>query len=310
MMVMDYSENYRCRYQNEASNAYFEQRQVTVHPMMCYYWKPVVEDTVTEDTRSTVVEDTRSTVAEDTRSTGTEDTHKTLMKHAIIGISNDPCHDAAGVKVFEQTAISLIKRDGYDITRVYQFSDGCSSQYKGKMGFLNISECSLPLERNYFETSHGKNVCDGLGAIIKNACYRAVLQGKVIAGPKDVYEHCLAKLKHDAKPPQYPSKALGYKELCKRDFVYVSKGSVDRTTSDVNTLVGTRKLHSLRNIQGSLHQVQYRNLSCFCNYCLGLVTENGCSNAPYVRPWISTRLQFGTKKCELIISIQLYTHLY
>jgi hypothetical protein len=31
VMLMDYSENYRCRFQNELQNAYFDQQQVTVH---------------------------------------------------------------------------------------------------------------------------------------------------------------------------------------------------------------------------------------------------------------------------------------
>ena len=37
VMLMDFSENYRCRFQNESQNAYFDQQQVTVHPIMTYY---------------------------------------------------------------------------------------------------------------------------------------------------------------------------------------------------------------------------------------------------------------------------------
>ena len=37
VMLMDYSEDYRCRFQNESQNAYFDQQPVTVHPFMRYY---------------------------------------------------------------------------------------------------------------------------------------------------------------------------------------------------------------------------------------------------------------------------------
>ena len=42
-----------------------------------------------------------------------------------------------------------------------------------------------------------KNVCDGLGAVVKNACYRAMLTGKVIGNATDVYQHCQGTLAHN-----------------------------------------------------------------------------------------------------------------
>lgn len=56
--------------------------------------------------------------------------------------------------------------------------------------------------RNYFETSHGKNVCDGLGATVKNACYHAILSNrKVIGNADDVYKFCQVILKWKLKQP-------------------------------------------------------------------------------------------------------------
>jgi len=53
--------------------------------------------------------------------------------------------------------------------------------------------------RNYFETSHGKNVYDGLGAKVKNAFYRAVISNrKVIGNADDVYKFCQDNLKMEA----------------------------------------------------------------------------------------------------------------
>ena len=44
-----------------------------------------------------------------------------------------------------------------------------AAQYKGgKKSFADISLRSQPsVCRHFFETSHGKNICDGLGDIVK-----------------------------------------------------------------------------------------------------------------------------------------------
>ena len=47
----------------------------------------------------------------------------------------------------------------------------------------------------FFETSHGKKVCDSLGAIVKNSCYQAVISSKKIIGTaQDVFDHCEQRL--------------------------------------------------------------------------------------------------------------------
>ena len=39
-LIMDYSENYGCTFQNETQSAFFDRNQVTIHPMMLYYKDP------------------------------------------------------------------------------------------------------------------------------------------------------------------------------------------------------------------------------------------------------------------------------
>ncbi len=91
-----------------------------------------------------------------------------LIKHAIIVISDDPIHDAKGVKRFEALAVDLIEKSLVNkLEAVHCFSDGCAAQYNGKTALLHISEYPITLQHNYFETSHDKSVCDGLGAIVK-----------------------------------------------------------------------------------------------------------------------------------------------
>ena len=73
VIIMDFSENYGCLFQSEVQSGFFDRNQVTIHPMMVYY-KVKEED----------------------------GTREALVKHAIIGISEDNKRDADAVLEFEQ----------------------------------------------------------------------------------------------------------------------------------------------------------------------------------------------------------------
>lgn len=163
MMVMDYSENYSCRYQHEVQSAFFEPAQVTIHPMMVYYKNKI-------------------------------DGKDAMVKNAIIGISDETKHDCHGVKVFEEQVINIAKKEMPSLKTVHQWTDGSACQYKGKTSFADISSKESGFTRNFFETSHGKSVCDGLGAVVKNACAKAVLTEKaVISDAKSLFKFCKKK---------------------------------------------------------------------------------------------------------------------
>lgn len=137
-MVMDFSENYGCVFQGEVQSGFFYRNQVTIQQMMAYY-RVKKEEAEKEYT----------------------------VKHAIIGISEDNKHDADAVLEFENRALEVVSKE-IDVVEVHEWTDGCAAQYKGKKSFADISlRSDLRIYRNYFETSHGKNVCDGLGAIVK-----------------------------------------------------------------------------------------------------------------------------------------------
>ena len=64
-----------------------------------------------------------------------------LVKHAIIGITDDHQKGALGVKMFEKEAITNIEREkGKNLRTVHKFTDGCASQYKGEISFFDISK--------------------------------------------------------------------------------------------------------------------------------------------------------------------------
>lgn len=121
------------------------------------------------------------------------------MKYAIIviiiSVSDDLKHDACLVREFQDKAHTIIGQS-VEVRKLYEWTDSCAAQYKARSAFADISIQNIKLERNFFETSHGKSVCDSLGAVIKN-CYQAVLTGKaVLSTADDVYSYCSRRLSH------------------------------------------------------------------------------------------------------------------
>lgn len=106
-MVMDYSENYSCRYQHEVQSAFFEPTQVIIHPIMLYYKKNI-------------------------------DGKDAMVKNAITGISDETKRDCHGVKVFEEQAINIAKKEMPSLKTVHQWTDGSACQYKGKTSLADI----------------------------------------------------------------------------------------------------------------------------------------------------------------------------
>ena len=63
------------------------------------------------------------------------------------------------------------------------FSDGAGSQFKQRYLFSNLyaweQDYSLSIKWNFFATSHGKDVVDGIGGTVKRAVWRRVKSEKV-----------------------------------------------------------------------------------------------------------------------------------
>jgi DNA-binding GntR family transcriptional regulator len=89
----------------------FDRNQVTIHPMMIYYKIK-------------------------------EENKETLVKHAIVGISEDNKHDADAVLEFEKQALDIVSKDiCIQIKEIHQWTDGCAAQYKGKIIFTYSNNC-------------------------------------------------------------------------------------------------------------------------------------------------------------------------
>ena len=96
-------------------------------------------------------------------------------------ISDYLTHDKQSVYVFMNYILKYL-RDRSEILKVLNvFSDGAGSQFKQKYLFSNLHawerEYDIKLKWNFFATSHGKGVVDGIGGTIKRAVWRQVKTG-------------------------------------------------------------------------------------------------------------------------------------
>ncbi len=178
--------------------------------------------------------------------------------------------------------LEVLAGAGLNFIRIHQFTDGCAAQYKGSKAFSDVSFNSIPITQNYFETSHGKSVCDGLGAVIKNDCHRVVLSGKVVINDaKALFKFCETTMQYDIKD------VVAYRDGEKitsrsiRQFIYIERLTVERNRpcSDVKTLKGTRQLHAIRGTGKPFH-LHKKHLSCYCPVCASSdLTEVNCPNS-------------------------------
>ena len=137
--------------------------QITIHPIVCYM----------------------------------KDVDRKHISQEFIFISDDLLHDASFVKycIYETTE-DLQERHRNSLI---QFSDGCSSQYKSKIPFYDLSTAKMSMERNFFGSSHGKGPADGTSCVVKAAVTRALKGGKVLKNSTDVFECCKQNLQKDER---------------------------------------------------------------------------------------------------------------
>ena len=153
ILSMDFTEDYACHYQNEIQSGFFDTCKVTIHPMHGVYKQRYENELVT-------------------------------VKHSIIGITDNNTKGNRSVREFKKIAIEKIQDQMTSkLLQIHEFTDSCAKQYKGHNTFYDISQSeNITIYRNFYEISQRKSVCDWLGSIVKNLCYRAVLLSKAIIG--------------------------------------------------------------------------------------------------------------------------------
>lgn len=243
LMIMDFAQNRNLFFQDEIKSAHFSQRQVTMHPIVIY-----------------------------------RHGNMGLIRESLVFLSDDIGHDHHAVEHFLQIAINHLVHDlKISVSKICIFSDGCASQYKGKGNFVDISLASIPTERNYYGSEHGKGEGDGEIGVINKKVDQAVLGRQVIVrSAQELYEWCHSNLELD-------------EEFSKRKFFHVPKGEIERNRPDrmIKTVKGTRTFHQVQGC--GPYKIKSRKLSCFCDVCLKGI-DGTCANLSYVGEFNQTKL--------------------
>ena len=93
-------------------------------------------------------------------------------------VSDDTDHDKKSVTAFLWHMINhFVKGKHPSVNHVYAFSDGPTSQFKNRflVNFLHKLNKVVNIQWNFFATSHGKGVVDGIGATVKRLVWNAVM---------------------------------------------------------------------------------------------------------------------------------------
>lgn len=110
------------------------------------------------------------------------------ITESIVIVSDDLLHNKLSVYAYITYILKYLTVKYKGIRQIDVFSDGASSQFKQRYLFSNLHlwemEFDVELQWNFFATSHGKGVVDGLGGTVKRSVWRYVRNGSTnIASP-------------------------------------------------------------------------------------------------------------------------------
>lgn len=187
LLHMDFAENYVCTHQDEIQSAHWNACSVTIHPAVVYY-----------------------------------KLNGLLLHKSLAIISDTPFHNAETVYAFLKTLMTEIKAllSEITITKVFYWTDSPNSQYRNFKIFALVAEHNnifgVPCTWNYFEVSHGKGPCDGIGGVLKRDADRAVKHQKVILNSaEDFFAWTLSSTSSKVKTSFVSNTTI---DICKVEF--------------------------------------------------------------------------------------------
>ncbi|KAJ8043336.1 hypothetical protein HOLleu_10380 [Holothuria leucospilota] len=201
----------------------------------------------------------------------------TPVMHSFSIISDDLTHDHHAVHEFTSEAIKHVRKEMTSpLTKVVLFTDGCSSQYKSKGTFADISyameDHGVPIQHEYFGSRHGKGPSDGESAVLKRMTSMPDRRHQAsVTSAWEMYKFC-----HDHLTRGEVDDTCAH---FKRTFISRDKILRDRNREG-KTLPGTRRTHSVKTVRAV---DAWRNLKCFCSACVNGVGD--CINSAYVHKW-------------------------
>ena len=173
----DFSENYSLKQQHEIMYAHFSQEELSLFCATAHY----LQD------------------------------GKPAFNHYVL-CSNDLTHDKNTIFFYNSYIINDLKnRLIFDM--VHYWSDGPSSQLKNQYNFVNLllhqRDYGMPVNWNFYATSHRKGENDSAAEDVKNAVSRKALLNKVVVGD---FESFVSVAKE--KFPNFAIEGFKSNEIC------------------------------------------------------------------------------------------------
>ena len=247
VLVQDFSKNKTLIHQNEIKASYWSQGQVSIHPTVIYYKTHVSEKS---------------------------------KRIVITHLSDINSHNAHLVYYMTKDCINILSKlfPGVQLKKVYVWSDGCASQYKGKTSFFYLDKFEVIIERNFFGSEHGKGESDAETGIISRQYLQAIRSNEtVIMNASDLHEYLCEK---------------NDKKFNDGTFSKIYRLVTDEDMKEINQKFEAVKVETLKGkCTRILHQIKpgankgvllSRNYSCFCNSCLNGDFEN-CENYQFTQ---------------------------
>ena len=154
--------------------------------------------------------------------------------------SLDVSHDKFVINAALKIILSHIKITLPNIKEVNCFSDGAASQFKQRFHFRNLIEIAdehkILLSWNFFATSHGKGVVDGIGGTVKRLVWSAILAGETCRSADDFIQ--IAKSK---------TNKIVLVEITE-NAIQNSKNTLENIFKTIKTIPETQKIHSVKVI--------------------------------------------------------------
>ena len=221
--------------------------------------------------------------------------------------SDDITHDVSAVSSFRKAVVShLCHTRSLPLQYLYEWSDGCESQYKGVYAFRQMvddaKEASIKITAAFFGSEHGKGESDGETGVVKSQLTNYILgESGLIKSAADIKAFGDERL---STPSNSYFKHLGKTITTMRTFIVINDIQRKKRTIDYHPVQGTRVgIHCVSNVDDITDKLVVRNLACFCIQCLR-ADGSRCSNSLYVGPWRT--VPFKAKKCILFNSNTSY----
>ncbi|CAF0830692.1 unnamed protein product [Adineta steineri] len=209
-LQIDFSENFRIDVQDSIQSAYFSKNAVSL--ITCYAWC-------------------------------------SNIGYSFVYVLDNLTHDKYCISTALEHLFSKLKQQCQQLKEIHVFSDGATQQFKQKYLFRNLcrlaEDFQIELSWNFFATSHGKGVVDGIGGTGKRFVYKAVLSGQQCRSAADF-----------VKIAQSKTSSINFFEL-EESLIEQSKTKMEPIFQSTRTVPETKKIHSVKVIGNNTIEYKY-----------------------------------------------------